>query len=197
MAVAAATVPSADSPTLGRPRMTVTGPAASSPAAVASASGSMPPTSRSPPPASSAATTSPAVPGRCSSEAPASSDTAVRCGASSTTQTPSFDDGVAQPEEQDRQLLLEVGRQHEDGAALGEGLVDGGPRQAEHGLGGQAVAELGVDVVGADDALGQLGPGVGVLVGEPGAAEHGHPLGRGVADGGGGLRQRLAPRRPR
>ena len=42
-------------------------------------------------------------------------------------------------------------------------------------LGRQAVAELGVDVVGADDALGQLGPGVGVLVGEPGAAEDGRP----------------------
>ena len=69
-------------------------------------------------------------------------------------------------------------------------LVDGGPRQAEHDLGGEAVAELAVDVVGAEHALGQLGPRVGVLVGEPGAAEHGRPrpclerargsLGRGV-----------------
>ena len=44
--------------------------------------------------------------------------------------------------------------------------------QPEDDLGGQAVAELAVDVVGADHALGELGPGVGGLVREAGAAEH-------------------------
>ena len=83
------------------------------------------------------------------------------------------DHRVAQAQEQDRQLLLEVGAEEQHRAAGRAHLVDRGAREAEHQLGRQAVAELGVDVVGADDALGQLGPGVGGLVGEPGAAEHG------------------------
>ena len=62
-------------------------------------------------------------------------------------------------------------------AARGAGLVDRGARQAEHDVGGEPVAELGVDVVGAEHALGQLGPGVRRLVGEPGAAEDGEPVG--------------------
>ena len=47
----------------------------------------------------------------------------------------------------------------------------------EHHLGGQAVAELGVDRVGADHRLGELRPRVGVLVGEAGAADHPDRLG--------------------
>ena len=77
------------------------------------------------------------------------------------------------------------------------GLVDGGPGQAEDEVGREAVAELRVDRVGADDALGQLGPGVGRLVGEAGAADDGHRpaaarLGGG-ADAGGGRGEGLAP----
>ena len=52
-----------------------------------------------------------------------------------------------------------------------------GAGQAQDHVGGQPVAELGVDVVGPDDALGQLGPGVGRLVGEAGPTEHGDPAG--------------------
>ena len=70
--------------------------------------------------------------------------------------TPSLDDRVAQPQEEDRQLLLEVGAEQQDGAAGRAGLVDGGPGQAEHDLGRQAVAELGVDVVGAETPLASL-----------------------------------------
>ena len=76
-------------------------------------------------------------------------------------------------------------------------LVDGGPGQAEHEVGRQAVAQLGVDRVGADDALGQLGPGVGRLVGQAGAADEGHRAGAagllGPADPRRRRRQRLAP----
>ncbi len=84
-------------------------------------------------------------------------------------------DRVAQSQEEDGKLLFEVGPEQQHGAAGRAHLVDGGPREPEHQLGGQAVAQLGVDVVGADDALDQLGPGVGGLVGEPGAADHAHP----------------------
>ena len=43
----------------------------------------------------------------------------VRCGLSSMTRDAVVDDGVAEPQEQDRQLLLQVGAEHHDGAALG------------------------------------------------------------------------------
>ena len=36
-----------------------------------------------------------------------------------------------------------------------------------HELGRQTVAELGIEVVSPDHAFGELGPGVGVLIGEP------------------------------
>ena len=88
---------------------------------------------------------------------------------------------VAQAEEEDRQLLLEVGGEEEHRAARRADVVDGRPRQAEDDLRRQPVAELGVDVVGADDALGQLGPRVGALVGEPAATDHRHPVGVGGA----------------
>ena len=124
----------------------------------------------------------------------ASSETEVRWVASSTTFTPSRVDRVAQPEEEDRELLLQVGGEQEHRAAGRAHLVDGGAREAEHDLGRQPVAELGVDVVGAEHALGELGPGVGALVGEPGAAEHRDLVGGGGVQGGGRRRQRLAPR---
>ena len=79
---------------------------------------------------------------------------------------------MAEPQEQDGQLLLGVGSDDDHGAPGRAHLVDGGAGQPQCHLGGQAVAELGIDVVGADDALGQLRPGVGILVGEPGPADH-------------------------
>ena len=99
--------------------------------------------------------------------------------------------GVAQPQVEDRELVLDVRGQGDD-QRRGRRLVDGGPGQAEDGGGGQAVAQLGVDVVGAERQPGHLGPGVGVLVGEPGAADHGQR--RPAAHG---LGRRPAPRRPR
>jgi hypothetical protein len=101
----------------------------------------------------------------------------VSRGASSTRVAPAAGDRVADPQEQHRQLVLEVGAEHQHGAAGGAGLVDGGAGQAGHHRGREAVTQLGVDVVGADDTLGQLGPGVGGLVGEAGAADDGEPPG--------------------
>ncbi len=77
----------------------------------------------------------------------------------------------AQPQVQDGQLVFQVGGEEDDGRGVA-GLVDGGAGQAEDGFGGEAVAQLGVDVVGAQDDPGQLGPGVGILVGQAGAADH-------------------------
>ncbi len=105
---------------------------------------------------------------------------------------------MTQPKEQDGQLLLQIWAQQEHGAARRADLVDGGARQPEDDLGGQTVAELGVDVVGADDAFGELGPGVGGLVGEPGAAEDCYRLGAAaverLADGASGPAEGVAPR---
>ncbi len=90
---------------------------------------------------------------------------------------------LAQAEEQDRELLAQVtGQRDEDGRRAG--LVDGGPGQTEHHIGGQAVAELRVDGVRADDALGQLRPGVGRFVGEAGAADQRDGAGAGGVLGG-------------
>ena len=80
------------------------------------------------------------------------------------------------PQVQDRQLLLEVrGEQHDRGRAVEVG--DGRAGQPEHELRREAVAELGVDVVGADDALGEPRPRVGVLVGASRSADHGDARG--------------------
>ena len=70
-----------------------------------------------------------------------------------------------------RQLFLEVGTEQDDrGGAVAVGDLGGG--EAEHHLCGKAVAELRVDVVGADHALGEPAPHVRVLVGSARAAEH-------------------------
>ena len=82
-------------------------------------------------------------------------------------------DAVAQAQVEDRQLLLEVGAE-EDHRRCGGGAVDRRPRQVED-LGRQPVAELGVTVLDAD-GVGEPGPGEGVLVGAPGAAEQGDAL---------------------
>ena len=81
--------------------------------------------------------------------------------------------GVAQAEEQDRQLLLEVRPEQDDGRRLRR-LGDRRPRQTEHG-GGQAVAELGVTVRRAD-GVGERGPREGVLVRPPRPTEDGDAL---------------------
>ena len=76
------------------------------------------------------------------------------------------DDGVTQAKEQRPEVFLGVGTDEDDGAARGAGLVDRGARQTQHRLGRKAVAELRIDMVGAEHALGELGPGVLRLVGE-------------------------------
>ena len=103
---------------------------------------------------------------------------------------------LAQAEEQHRQLLAQVAGQGDQHRGGGRG-VDGGPGQAEDQIRREAVAELGVDRVGADDALGQLGPGVRRLVGQPGAADHGDRAGPAgilrLREAGGRRGERLAP----
>ena len=117
-------------------------------------------------------------------------------GDSSTRSSAPVDDRRPEPEEQHRELLAHVPRQHDDGIRR-HGLVDGGPGQADAHLGGQAVAQLGVDRVGAEDPLGQLGPGVGPLVGESGPADDADglrsALGRSRLEAVGHRGQRLVP----
>ena len=150
----------ADSATVGRPTTTVT----SAPADASERTGSRSASTRRrrtsrreqrrrrrrrPRPGGSAPTRRRTASGRC------------RPALSSTSCTPSSIDGVlaaggtgpaAPPSGRDRgRARCRRARQASSMVALG---------QAEHELGRQAVAELGVDVVGADDALGQLRPGV-------------------------------------
>ena len=101
--------------------------------------------------------------------------------------------GMPKPQEEDRELLLQVRCEQQHRAAGCAHLVDRGSREAEDDLGGETVTELRVDVVGAEDALGELGPRVGALVGEPSAAEHRDLVGRRGVEGGRSRRQRLAP----
>ena len=82
-------------------------------------------------------------------------------------------DAVAQAEVEDRQFLLEVGAEEDHRRRRG-GALDRRPGQVEE-LGRQPVAELGVTVLDAD-GVGEAGPGEGVLVGAPGAAEQGDAL---------------------
>ena len=77
---------------------------------------------------------------------------------------------MAQPEVEDRELLLEIGAEQHDGGG-GGGLVDRRPGQLQQ-LGRQAVGELGVAVRDVE-GVGEPGPGEGVLVGAARAAEHG------------------------
>ncbi len=106
------------------------------------------------------------------------------------------DDRLAQAEEEDGQLFAQVAGQGQEQRRPAR-VVDGGPGQPEHHVGGEPVAQLRVDRVGADDALGQLGPGVGGLVGQAGAPQQRHGAGpaglRGGAQAGGGGGQGLAP----
>ena len=160
-AAAAATTASGLSATEPRPSRTVNGPAASWSRTAA----------RSPSPAMIWATSSLTAPGRGAQRV--GGQLGERRGHRGQLDDGGLvaGDGVADAQEQDRQLVLGVGADDQQGAAGGAGLVDGGLGQRRHHGGREAVAELGVDGVGADDALGQLGPGVGGLVGEAGAAD--------------------------
>ena len=93
---------------------------------------------------------------------------------------------IADTQVQDRQLFFEVGPEQHDRLRRA-GLVDGGAREAEQHRRVNAVGQLSVDMVGADDRLGQLGPRVGVLVRTSGSAEHGDAaravIGQRVFDG--------------
>ena len=80
---------------------------------------------------------------------------------------------VAQPQVEDGQLLLEI-RADKDHRRCGGGALDRRPRQVED-LGRQPVSELCIAVLDAE-GVGELGPGEGVLVGPPGAAEQGDAL---------------------
>ena len=71
--------------------------------------------------------------------------------------------------------------------------VDRRARQARHELGRQAVAELSVEIVGADDAFGEPDPGIGVLVREPGATDHADRRRAGALER---LRERLSATSP-
>ena len=101
---------------------------------------------------------------------------------------------MAQAEVQDGEFLFEVrGQGHDEGG--GAGLVDCGPRQGGHHLSREPVAQLGVDVVGAQHCPGELGPGVGVLVGQAGAPDHPDALARYAPHPVGHLRQGVGPAR--
>ena len=91
----------------------------------------------------------PACPARSATRAARRSGSGpLRLGASSMIAAAPLLGGVAQAQVQDRQLFLEVRPEQHDGRRRC-GLVDRGPRQAEH-AGRQPVAELGVDVRRAD-----------------------------------------------
>ena len=104
---------------------------------------------------------------------------------------------IAHAQEEHGQLFFEVDAEHHDGRGRG-GLGDRGARQGED-LRRQPVAELGVDVGGAEHLAGQLGPGERILVGASGATDDpdaGRPVGvERVAQQGGSLVERGRPRR--
>ena len=103
------------------------------------------------------------------------------------------DDGVTQAKEQRPEVFLGVGTDEDDGAARGAGLVDRGARQTQHRLGRKAVAELRIDMVGAEHALSELGPGVLRLVGETGATDHADAGRVGITQGIGGRSESGGP----
>ena len=116
-----------------------------------------------------------------------------------------FEDGAAQPQEDDRRLLLRLEPDHQHGGG-GDQLVVGDRAGARRGAGdvrgqerqllGGVRAGAGVDVVGAQGHPGELGVGVGVLDGQPTAGQHAHPaVLAGGGEPGGGRGPGLGPRR--
>ena len=86
------------------------------------------------------------------------------------------DHRLAEAQEENGQFLPEVAGQGDEDRGLARG-VDRGPGQAQDQFGREAIAQLGIDRVGAEDALGQLGPGVRRLIGEPCPTHHGDAAG--------------------
>ena len=102
-------------------------------------------------------------------------------------------DRMAQPQEQDAELLLRVGPEQDDRRGRRR-LVDGRAGQAEH-LGREPVADLRV-AVDDTEGVGELGPREGVLVRAVGTAENGDALRTTRVDRGPDQRRRR-PRSPR
>ena len=152
---AAPTIASAPAARLPRPTITTTGPVRPSETRVMSA-------------CTDAATGSPGtvrrhdrrVCGQC-----------VRRGREVDERHAELDDRAAQPQEEHRHLVAEVAVEHHDGGGTVE-VGDLGPLHAEDEVGGQAVAELRVDVIGSDHALREHRPEVCVLVRAARAAQH-------------------------
>ena len=106
-----------------------------------------------------------------------------------------LDDRVTQAQVERPQLLFRVRAEQHDDATWRAGVVDRGARQPQHEIGRQTVTQLTVDVVGAEHALGELGPCVRSLIGEPGPAQHCDARGVGVGQGAGCDAERLGPGR--
>lgn len=70
---------------------------------------------------------------------------------------------ASQAQVQHRQFFLEIRPEQHDRGRTG-GLVDGGTIETQQ-ADGEAVAQLGAHVGGADDLVGEAGPGEGVFVG--------------------------------
>ena len=90
---------------------------------------------------------------------------------------PVLHDSMTQTQIQRSQIFFGVGAAQDDGSAAAAGIVDRGPRQTEHNFGAKTIAELCVDMIGADHPLGQLGPGVLSFVVEAGTTDHRHSVG--------------------
>src|SRR5262249_49280344 len=82
-----------------------------------------------------------------------------------------FGDGTTHAQVQNRHFLLQVGaEEHDDARTIA--VTDFGAPHADNHLGREAVAELRVDIVGADDTPGEARPRVRVFVRAVRAAEH-------------------------
>ncbi len=100
---------------------------------------------------------------------------------------------VTQTQEECAVGFLRVSAEDHDGPARCAGLCDGCPRQSKDQAGVETVAQLRVDVVGTDDRLRELGPGVLGLVRHASATDDGDTIGVGVLESLGGLRERHRP----
>jgi hypothetical protein len=77
---------------------------------------------------------------------------------------------LAQPEIEDRKLLVQIGCEEDDEPRV-DRVVDRGARQREEHVGRQAVVELRIDRVRTEHRLRELRPRIGVLVGKARAAD--------------------------
>ena len=90
-----------------------------------------------------------------------------------------MDDRVTEAQVEGAEFLLGIRPEQDNGAAGSAGLVDGRPWQGQEQVGGKAVSQLRIHVVGSQHALGELRPRVLSLVGEPGAADNRYSVRRG------------------